>query len=47
MNSNTNCGHENLTVTGGIVRCTECHTFFHNHKDSAPRPGLVSKNQGR
>ncbi len=34
-------------VTGGVVRCSDCSEWFHNHKDSDPKPGLVSKNQER
>lgn len=46
-NTNSNCSHENLMVTGGTVRCSDCPKWFHDHKDSQPRPGLVSSNQER
>jgi hypothetical protein len=46
-NNNTTCQHTNRMVTGGVVRCTDCHEFFPEHPDSDPRPGMVESNQFR
>jgi hypothetical protein len=43
----TTCKHDNLMVSGGVVRCSDCLEWQHNHADSAPRPGLVESNQER
>ena len=34
-----------LSVRGGVVHCDDCREALPNHKDSAPRPGLVEANQ--
>jgi predicted metal-binding protein len=44
-NTSTTCQHDNLIVTSGIVRCTDCHEWMHDHEDSSPRPGLIAANQ--
>jgi hypothetical protein len=46
MNTTT-CQHDtdNKMVSGGTVRCMDCLTWLHDHKDSDPKPGLVESNQ--
>jgi len=46
-NTQNSCQHSNLMVTGGVVRCADCAEWFHDHKDSQPRQGLVAANQER
>lgn len=43
----TCCDSPELMVSGGIVRCVACSTWMPEHKDSAPRPGLIAANQWR
>ncbi len=45
--SPTCCETPEFFVTSGVVRCVSCHTFFEDHAESAPRPGLVAANQTR
>lgn len=39
-------GHE-LIVSGGVVRCTDCMEWLHDHPDSRPARGLIARNQER
>ena len=47
METNETHEHDNLLVCGGVVRCGDCLAWLPEHKDSAPRPGLVAANQER